>query len=121
MLKNTANESKNKWTLSHKGLLFAVPARQEVQSVWEGTIAYVDRIPGYGQTIILDHGDHFYTVYSGAMRPLVQQGQAVSARQNIAQFESSPSSVIASNELYFEIRHFSETYDPKDWMKGLSL
>lgn len=121
MLKSQAGESKNKWTLSHKGLLFAVPSKQEVQSVWEGTIAYVDRIPGYGQTIILDHGDHYYTVYSGAMRPLVQAGQAVTARQNIASFESSSSAVIASNELYFEIRHFSETYDPKDWMKGLSL
>lgn len=88
------------------------PSAARVQSVSDGKIVYSGYIEGFGKTIVIDHGDHFYTTYSGRINPQVQEGDEVKLSETIAQAEGS---------LYFEIRHFSESYDPQRWLKGISL
>lgn len=109
--------SRNTWSLAHKGVLFEVPFGETVKNVFDGVVVYSEFIPGMGKTMIVDHGDHYYTVYSGYSEALVKEGDEVKQAQTLARLQNSE----RKNELYFEIRHFSETYDPKDWMKGLSL
>lgn len=111
------SESNISW--AHKGLFFSTPVGTPVQSVFSGKISFVGEIPGFGRTVIIDHGDHYYTVYSHNKSILVEEGAQVKQNHIIA--ESGRSYDENESGLYFEIRHFSEPYDPKSWLKGTQL
>ena len=103
----------------HKGQFYAVTKTETIESIFSGKVAFIGKLPGYGESIIIDHGDHFYSVYAGVSEPRVDLGVNVQARQPIAltaanHFENKQG-------LYFEIRHFSEPVDPQKWMKGKHL
>jgi septal ring factor EnvC (AmiA/AmiB activator) len=111
----------------HKGLFFSATVGTPVKNVFDGRVAFVGVVAGFGNTIIIDHGDHYYSVYSNTKKISVLEGDEVKQHQVIAQsgtgFEdgSAGTSSTASNDvngLYFEIRHFSEPYDPRSWLKG---
>lgn len=105
------------YTVSNKGVYISAAQGTAVKSVFGGKISYVGDIPGFGTTLIVDHGDHYYTVYSHMQDVNVVLGQEVEQAQVLAQIGSP--SVDKTPGLYFEIRHFSEPYDPQQWMKGL--
>ncbi len=105
---------------SQKGILFSVPVNTPVKTVFSGTVAYAGEVPGYGKTVIIDHGDHYYSVYGNnhdvtvSVNQEVKQNQVISHSGRTQDYESEA----ATDGLYFEIRHFSEPYDPKSWLKG---
>lgn len=102
--------------LQYRGVHFSTPEGSPVKSVFEGEISFVGNLPGFGPTVIVDHGDHFYTVYGNNKKIDVNEGEKIQKHQIIAQ-----SGIDAhTNEpgIYFEIRHFSEADDPQKWMKG---
>jgi len=104
---------------SYKGVLFTVPQNTPVKSVFDGTVSFVGFVPGFGQTIIVDHGDHYYTVYSNNRAVLVKIGDEIKQNQVISR--SGFDSESERDGLYFEVRHFSEPYDPQSWLKGAAL
>lgn len=107
------------YVLSHKGLFIASTQGAPVRAVFSGVVSFAGSLPGLGQVLILDHGDHYYTVYGNNANLRVQLGQEVAQSQVIA--SSGRSSFDRQNGLYFEIRHFSEPYNPMEWVKGFSL
>lgn len=105
------------YTLSHKGIFISAAKGSPIKTVFEGRVSYVGELPGFGTTLIVDHGDHYYSVYSHAQEVKVNTGDEVTQAQVIASVGESPDD--GHPGLYFEIRHFSEPYDPQQWMKGL--
>lgn len=105
------------YTISHKGVFIAAAAGTPVKSVFEGRVSYVGELPGFGTTVILDHGDHYYSVYSHADNVKVSVGEEVLQHHVIASVGKMAAE--RNHGIYFEIRHFSEPYDPQQWMKGL--
>lgn len=102
-------ESKEfRYKLSHKGFRYSVVRPSDVRTVFDGLVSFVGAITGYGQTIIVDHSDHYYSVYANTEQVRVKAGQAVKTSEIIAKAEES---------LYFEIRHFSDAIDPKPWLQ----
>lgn len=105
------------YTVSNKGVYISAAQGTPVKSVFGGKISYVGDIPGFGTTLIVDHGDHYYSVYSHMQDVNVAVGQEVEQAQVLALIGNPPVDKVPG--LYFEIRHFSEPYDPQQWMKGL--
>lgn len=107
--------------LGHKGWQYSASAGTPVVSVFEGKVAHSGGISGYGHTVIIDHGDHYYTVYGHLAAPKVQVGDLVASGQTIA--ETGSTSRKHGDGMYFEIRHFSEPENPKHWIaaKGVSV
>ena len=104
----------------NKGIFIsASQERQAVKAIFQGQVVYAGTVSGLGHTVILDHGDHFYSVYSNASEIYVNLDEQVKKSQKIA--SSGESASEQKNGIYFEIRHFSEPSDPKDWMKGTAL
>lgn len=101
------------YQLAHKGFSYVAKAASAVKAVFKGRVVHMGHLPGYGKTVILDHGDHYYSVYSRLQNPKVTPGQEVSAEEILEE---------AASELYFEIRHFSDAIDPAAWLnlKGKS-
>jgi murein hydrolase activator len=99
-----------RYRLSHKGQLYATSTGTDIAAVYDGKVSFVGEIDGYGQSLIIDHGDHYYSVYAMARNILVSEGQSVKKNDILAK---------AENKLYFEIRHFSDAIDPRPWFKRL--
>jgi murein hydrolase activator len=95
------------YQLVHKGLSYKSSSDKPVVAVAKGQVGYVGDLAGYGPTVILDHGDHYYSIYTGPREFLVTLGQFVDAGTRLAE---------STLELYFEIRHFSDALDPSAWL-----
>jgi septal ring factor EnvC (AmiA/AmiB activator) len=106
------------YVLSNKGLFIASNIGSPVRAVFSGVVSFAGSLPGLGQVLILDHGDHYYTVYGNNANLRVQLGQEVAQAQVIA--SSGRNNFDQQNGLYFEVRHFSEPYNPMEWVKGFS-
>lgn len=109
-------DEENNLTLSHKGLFISASTGAEIKSVFNGKVAFSGALPGFGQTLVIDHGDHYYSVYGNNQKILVQEGEEVQQSQKIASVGRNLET--QRTGLYFEIRHFSEPYDPRLWLKG---
>lgn len=121
----------NQVAFSRKGVVFKALNNENIRSIFDGKIAFAGVVNGYGQTVIVDHGDHYYSVYGYTKEILVKEGDEIKQGQNIALAGLADLSDIGtqaaiagekiSDGLYFEIRHFSEPNDPVNWLKGTSL
>lgn len=114
-------DERYKTQLSHKGWRYLAPKGTPVLSVFDGRILYSASVEGYGHTIVVDHGDHYYSVYAHIARSRVATGDTIVKGQQIA--ETGPPTRRYGEGMYFEIRHFSEPENPENWIskKGLRI
>lgn len=105
-----------RFRIAHKGLHFSAPPGESVRSVFPGRAAFVGELPGYGLSVILDHGDHYYTVYAHLLAVKVKMNQKIDAEAPLG--EAGGESPWFGTGLYFEVRHFSDAIDPQPWLKS---
>ncbi len=89
---------------------------EPVYSVYEGQILYSNWFKGYGNMIIIDHGNHFCTVYAHAEELFKAKGDYVEAGEVIATVGDTGSMI--GPKLYFELRHHGRPVNPLDWLKS---
>lgn len=111
----TVVDPQYRFRLMHKGLFYAAKPETEVHAVFGGRVALARLLPGYGKTVILDHGDNYYSVYAFASEIKVKRGQVV--REGDVLSLSGETSPLFGPGLYFEIRHFADAIDPAPWIK----
>ena len=99
----------------HQGLEIACPAGTEVRSLFEGRVVYSDWLRGYGEMIVIDHGDEYLSIYGQLGERLVATGQEVRQNQPIAR--SGSEGTFGVTGLYLEIRHRGEPQDPLPWLR----
>jgi septal ring factor EnvC (AmiA/AmiB activator) len=97
-----------------KGVEFAAPAGEPVRAVAPAQVRYAGRFRGYGKTVILDHGDGYFTVSSHLAETGVAVGATVDAGDEIGRVGDTGS--LSGPQLYFELRRGSEALDPSDWL-----
>ena len=102
-----------KFKLSHKGVFLSTRVGELVKAVFPGEVSFVGKISGYGNAVILDHGDHYYSVYCHNESVKVKKGQKVTEGEVLG---SAGRSTLGRPGLYFEIRHFSDPVDPMQWV-----
>ncbi len=86
----------------------------EIRAVLPGKVLYADWFKGFGNIVIIDHGDHTFTVSGYCSELLKKSGDAVSQGEAIALVGSSGS--LRGPCLYFEIRHHGKPQDPMEWL-----
>jgi len=95
-----------------KGLFFNTSATT-VHSIASGNIVYAAYLQGYGNTIIIDHGDGYLSIYTGLSAMNVSAGKSVSPGQSIGTSGQLPDGNIG---LYFEIRYHNQAMNPLSWI-----
>ncbi|MBU0993735.1 MAG: peptidoglycan DD-metalloendopeptidase family protein [Proteobacteria bacterium] len=88
---------------------------EPIQAVCGGFIIFSDWLKGYGNLIIIDHGNYYYTVYAHAEELFRKKGDYVEPGEVIATVGESGS--VAEPKLYFEIRLHGKPIDPLTWLK----
>jgi septal ring factor EnvC (AmiA/AmiB activator) len=91
---------------------------EPIAAVYAGKILYADWFKGYGNMIIIDHGDNYYTVYAHIEEAFKSTGDAVEAGEVIATVGDTGS--INGSKLYFEVRHHGKPLDPMQWLETAS-
>jgi murein hydrolase activator len=83
-----------------------------VRAVFAGRVAFADRYGPYGRIVILDHGEHYYTVSGNLGGIEVKVGQELTAGEKIGTIGDEGQGAM----LYFEVRHRTETVAPAPWL-----
>lgn len=104
-------DEKFKFKMSHKGWEIGVKPATAVLACDEGAIVFAGVLDGYGKTLIVDHGDHYYSLYAGLNSVKVVEGKEIASGETLGQADST---------LYFEFRHFSEPENPASWISAKS-
>jgi septal ring factor EnvC (AmiA/AmiB activator) len=98
-----------------KGVFIRAPEGQPVRAIARGQVVYADWMRGFGNLLILDHGEAYLSIYANNESLLRQVGDSVSLGEAIATTGAS-----GGNEetgLYFEMRHLGRAFDPLRWVK----
>jgi len=94
------------------GLEIRAAAGSVVRAVFAGRVAFADRYGPYGRIVILDHGDHYYTVSGDLDEIDVKIGQDIGAGERVGTVGDDGQGAM----LYFEVRHGSQTVQPAAWL-----
>ncbi len=85
-----------------------------VRAVQGGRVAFADRLPGYGNLIIIDHGYGYHSLYGHCAEFLVKAGDFVRPDQPIGLAGDTGS--LVGIAVYFEIRYQTKPVDPLQWL-----
>ena len=88
---------------------------EPIRAVYNGRILYARWFKGYGNMVIIDHGNNYYTIYAHAQEIFASKGDIVEMGEVVATVGDSGSMIGPS--LHFEVRHHGQPVDPLEWIK----
>ena len=98
---------------SWKGLFIRSPVGGEVKAVAGGRIVFAEWMRGFGNLLIVDHGDSYLSIYGNNDALLRHVGDSVRGGDTVATVGNSGGN--PESGLYFEIRHRGQPVDPLKW------
>jgi lipoprotein NlpD len=98
------------------GILLLGTVGQPILAACAGRVVYAGSgIRGYGNLIIIKHGDTLLTAYAHTIGLDVREGQEVATGEEIAHMGTGAHNIAA---LYFEIRVNGKPVDPLPFLRG---
>jgi septal ring factor EnvC (AmiA/AmiB activator) len=79
-----------------------------IRAVAEGQVAFAGAVGRDGRTVVVDHGDQYFTVYGGFDEIDVEVGDEVSAGARLG--------TTGTGTAYFEVRRGTRTQDARAWL-----
>lgn len=103
----------------NSGLKIEAAPGTQVRAVFQGTVLFSQWFKGYGNLIILDHGNRVFSLYGNLKQSGVSVGDRIAGGQAIAGVGESEDAAAgaASGYLYFELRHDNRPEDPQKWLR----
>ena len=96
------------------GVLIGAVAGTTVKAVADGTVVYADWMTGYGNILIIDHGNGYMSLYAHNDGLLKDAGDAVKRGDSVASVGTSGGQ--DSPALYFELRRNGSPVNPAGWL-----
>jgi len=101
----------------HSGLDLKATPGAKIKASRSGRVLYSGSgFRGYGNVVILDHGDGFLTIYAHNLKNLVHEDERVEAGATIALVGQTGNAT--SPHLHFEIRSGDRPVDPLRFLGG---
>ncbi len=100
--------------LNHPGVDIAAPAGTPILASARGQVSRAGWRSGYGQTVEIDHGYGYTTLYAHASKLLVRAGQEVERGDVIAQVGRTGTAT--GTHLHYEVRRNGQQQDPLNFM-----
>lgn len=97
-----------------KGVFIRAPAGADVRAVGSGQVVFADWLRGFGNLLVIDHGDGYLSVYGNNEALLRNAGDRVAVGDVVASVGNT-----GGNEtpgLYFELRFQGRPFDPLTWV-----
>ncbi|MGV1099448.1 murein hydrolase activator EnvC family protein [Thiovibrio sp. JS02] len=106
-------------TTSSNGIDIKTRPGTEIKAIYDGNVAYVGFLRGYGNLLIIDHGQQYYSLVSQAAKFYKQEGDPVVKGEAIG-IMSEQEGLLAEG-LHFEIRHGTTPENPLQWVNNAKL
>ncbi len=102
--------------LRSSGWTIDAPPGSAVRAIFAGDVVYAQWLKGYGNLVVLDHGDAVFSLYGRLAPSTLARGLRVALGDAVGVLAApSPDDDIAS--LYFEIRDSRASADPAGWLR----
>ena len=85
-----------------------------MRSVGDGRISFAAPLSGYGNTVIIDHGSGYMSIYSGLSAISAANGSRVAKGQAVGTSGTLPA---GEEGLYFELRYRQKKVNPQSWLR----
>ncbi len=99
--------------ISWKGIFIRAAAGSEVKAIASGMVVFSDWMRGFGNLMIIDHGDGYMSLYGNNEALLRKTGETVKGGDTIASVGNTGGN--DSTGLYYELRKQSKPFDPLSW------
>lgn len=93
------------------GIEIAAAGEKPIRAVAPGRVLFANWFKGYGNLLIIDHGDSYYSLYAQAARLSNKVGDLLAAGEILGY-----SGLEGSKGIYFEIRRGGMPLDPLAWL-----
>jgi len=108
--KNTKFNVKN----FRSGIDIKADRGEPIHALYDGLIIYSSWFKGYGNMIVIAHGENYYSVYAHIEELFKTKGDKVEQDEVIATVGDTGSMV--GSGLYFELRHHGKPMNPLGWL-----
>lgn len=98
-----------------KGIDIKTERGEPVKSVFQGEVMFAQWLKGYGNLLIINHGESYYTLYAHVEEIFKQKGERVETGEVIATAGDTGS--MKGLCLHFEVRHHGKPVNPMKWLK----
>jgi septal ring factor EnvC (AmiA/AmiB activator) len=100
--------------IQNDGVNIQTKQDETVKSIFNGEVSKVAVTLGFGNTIIIKHGE-FFTVYTGVKDIVVKQGQKITTSQELGKVALNRDGI---SELRFQIFKNFDALNPQDWLRN---
>ena len=97
----------------NEGIDIAVESGAEVKSVYDGQVLDVFVMPTYGQCVLVQHGNTYFTFYCKLGSVAVKKGNKVKTGQKLGVAETTGE----ASQIHFEIWKDKVPQNPSNWLK----
>jgi len=101
--------------LVSNGMHWRMPRGSAVRAAANGYVVHEGWMRGFGQLIILDHGEGHHTLYAHLSETFVKQGDTVDEGKIMA--HSGDSESLNGDKLYFELRAAGRPINPEPYLR----
>ena len=103
----SVRDQHNQFYLVNHGELYSAKKNTPIRAVGLGTIIFRDELLRWRETLVVQHDDHYYSVYAGVLNIKKSVGDRVTKNELVG--------FTAGEDFYFELRHFDNPINPKYW------
>jgi len=97
-------------SLASKGMIFNYEKEQNVLVFGPGKVIFSDRLPYWGDSVIVSHDGDYFSLYAGMKNIKVQVNEVVNDGQILGQTGQA--------DFYFELRHSDIPINPARWIRN---
>lgn len=101
---------------SSNGIGLSLPAGTPVRSMSWGKVVHNDQLRGFGQVVIVFHGEDYYSLYAFLSEAPIPVGREVERGEQIGVCGFYPAA--KGEGLYFELRHKQKVVNPLKWLQS---
>jgi murein hydrolase activator len=113
-LKGRFGTSREDGGATWKGLFIRAAGGQTVKAVADGRVVFADWLRGFGNLLIVDHGEGYMSLYGNNESLLKRVGERTLSGETVASVGSSGGAL--ESGVYFELRHEGVAIDPMQWV-----
>jgi len=112
---NSFGSQRSKGGVTWKGLFISASVGINVIAIADGRVVFADWLRGFGNILIVDHGDDYMSLYGNNKNLTKKVGETILGGDIIAAVGNSGRNL--NSGLYFELRHKGKPFDPLKWIR----
>jgi len=103
-----------KTPIFRNGVYIKTAPEATAKAVFDGKVVFADWFKGYGQLVIINHGQGYHTLYANLNEIFLKVGDIIQKRTEIGRVGESV--LLNAPSLYFEVRYKGKPLDPLQWL-----